>query len=250
LIDKNSETYYVLKWCYQPIKAAKYFLMLTHNRQLRSRLIRQYLKRPGFKALQIGCGPFRIDGWLNSDLPPNARADFYMDITRGLPFPDGCLDAIYGEEVIEHLDRPGAANFLREACRILRPGGVIRLTTPDVTLVCRAFLGIHDQVTMEDCKKVWIEAEPFTSEIWINAAFRYYGHQWVYTYDGLKATLLSAGFSDVKRCDFKKSGYQIAQLNGLEFHTGPTPPPWAGATTLILEARNGEDSTPRKLTAE
>lgn len=47
--------------------------------------------------------------------------------------PAGAADAILALEVIEHLENPKA--FLREAARLLRPGGGLVLSTPNVVTV-------------------------------------------------------------------------------------------------------------------
>jgi SAM-dependent methyltransferase len=53
-----------------------------------------------------------------------------LDLDRTWPWPDGTFDAVISTEGIEHLENHFA--FLREACRVLRPGGWLLLTTPNI----------------------------------------------------------------------------------------------------------------------
>ncbi len=52
------------------------------------------------------------------------------DIAQGLPWGDGQFDAVFAGEIIEHLLDTVA--FLRECHRVLRPGAVLVLTTPNL----------------------------------------------------------------------------------------------------------------------
>lgn len=52
------------------------------------------------------------------------------DANAGLPFADGEFEALVSIEGIEHLENPSF--FLRECARVIRPGGYIFLSTPNV----------------------------------------------------------------------------------------------------------------------
>lgn len=52
------------------------------------------------------------------------------DLARALPWPEASFDGVFSIEGLEHLeDRFG---FLRELHRVLRPGGTLVLTTPNI----------------------------------------------------------------------------------------------------------------------
>ena len=52
-----------------------------------------------------------------------------VESVEGLPFPDESFDVIYNKSFLEHLVHPDI--FLKEAYRILKPGGKILCLVPD-----------------------------------------------------------------------------------------------------------------------
>jgi len=111
--------------------------------------------------LHIGCGPRVLKGWVNIDLAfepcenymkyytdefygPDVRGtkdDFLaLDVTKGpLPFADNSVDVIFDEDFIEHLDQRQIMLFLAESFRVLKPGGVHRVTTPDLMWIMQNY---------------------------------------------------------------------------------------------------------------
>ncbi len=65
-------------------------------------------------------------------LPPieGLSVDEGIDLTRGLPYPDASFDLVVLTEVIEHLENHRMA--VGEVARVLRPGGHLVLTTPNI----------------------------------------------------------------------------------------------------------------------
>jgi SAM-dependent methyltransferase len=61
-------------------------------------------------------------------------------LRRKLPLPDDCFDAVYANHVIEHLTPAEGERFTAELWRVLKPGGICRMVTPDLESVCQEYL--------------------------------------------------------------------------------------------------------------
>jgi 2-polyprenyl-3-methyl-5-hydroxy-6-metoxy-1,4-benzoquinol methylase len=95
------------------------------------------------RVLDIPCGEGafveRIAAWglevhaADCQEPVHAiRAAFQRaDINRPLPYADGQFDAVISIDGIEHLEQP--FGFIRECARILRAGGAVILSTPNIS---------------------------------------------------------------------------------------------------------------------
>ena len=61
---------------------------------------------------------------------------FRSDLNRDFPLRSGCFDHCVSLETIEHLENPW--HFIREVARILKPGGRLILSTPNIDyLTCK-----------------------------------------------------------------------------------------------------------------
>lgn len=93
----------------------------------------------------VGCEPHGADVQpiLRVAGVPFTRAD----MNAPLPFADAAFDAVACIEGIEHIERP--FDFVRECRRVLRPDGLLLITTPNISALrsrWRWFLtGFHDK---------------------------------------------------------------------------------------------------------
>ena len=179
--------------------------MLSSDRQNTKRLGPDHPQ--GIKQVQVGCGPQNIlPDWWNVDIRPFPGIDCVMDVTKPWPF-DG-LRYVYGEHFLEHLSLEGSVAFLNNAWKSLRPGGLIRLSTPSLEWV----LSTHFNLS---------ETNPQTridSTFSMNRAFHGWGHQFLYSKEFLSSLLNNLGWQNVKFCEYGKS--QHKPLNGIERHGG------------------------------
>jgi len=69
----------------------------------------------------------------------------YHDVRKSLPFADKTFEATYALHIIEHLTPAEAASLVNELYRVLKPGGIVRISTPDLEDICRSYLRQLDE---------------------------------------------------------------------------------------------------------
>ena len=72
--------------------------------------------------------------------PADETAVHYHDVRNGLPFPDATFEAAYALHILEHLTPGEATSLVGELYRVLKPGGLVRISTPDLEDMCRSYL--------------------------------------------------------------------------------------------------------------
>ncbi|MGB5962078.1 MAG: methyltransferase domain-containing protein [Coleofasciculaceae cyanobacterium] len=155
--------------------------------------IHKWERTADYRILNLGGGSNCIEGCLTVDIDP--RADAYVDITKNLPFTDSSVDAIFCEEVLEHVDLQLGRQLLRECWRLLKPGGILRLTTPDLNWFASR---VSQSITA--CDE-------------INAIFYEHNHHYLYTRKALHFYCQQAGFINLKTSTYRESESSLGYLD-------------------------------------
>jgi len=183
--------------------------------------IRGYLAGHRVAKLQIGAGPNSPPDWLNTDISASySPRSVYMDATRPFPLADGTFDYVFSEHMIEHIPYAAGSFMLRECHRVLKPGGKIRIATPDL----HRLLDLRSTVKSPIQQRyiVWCtdsfvpEVKVYHETFVINNAFRNWGHQFIYDEETLRNSLASAGFVDIVRYEPGESDDE--HLRNIEEH--------------------------------
>ena len=164
------------------------------------KIVAEYMRQTAKPRVQIGAGESNPPGWLNTDIEP-ASGQAYLDATKILPFADGSIYDFFGEQVIEHLTYDDGLGFLKEAHRVLVPGGKVRLVTPNL-LSFLALFGDQKPPTYMARKldfHFWPPVSPDPACFILNNEMRSWGHQFVYTPKMLRASFEKAGFVDIRQ---------------------------------------------------
>lgn len=189
-------------------------------RIIRGGQIRAYFAAHSTRKLHIGASHSILPGWLNTDFILESSGVVYLDATQKFPFPDHAFDYIVSEHMIEHIDYASGQAMLRECFRVLKPGGTIRLTTPDLQVLARLCLPEKN-----DAQNYYINfvADQLFPDIKanrgifvLNNTFRSWGHQFLYDPETLRAALTGLGFVELK--NFKPGQSDDPNLRDLETH--------------------------------
>lgn len=187
------------------------------RQQLRAQVARARIG--GTRRLHLACGGNLMDGWANIDLEGPARV-IKLDLTAPLPVGSDTMDRIYSEHFIEHIERSAAERLLAECHRALRPGGVLRISTPDLRFITEQYRSGR----LDEWHDVnWHPDSPCRL---LNDSMRLWGHHFLYDEAELRAVFARAGFSEVATRGWRQSPH--ADLAGLECR------PWHHE--LIVEA--------------
>ena len=199
--------------------------LLHYLRRAPTKIRKLFFSREA-ERLHIGSGPHTLPGWVNVDNIrfPGVRR---MDVTRGLPFKN--VRFIFAEHFIEHLHYNDARYFLRECRRVLRDDGVLRLSTPNL-----------DWVWANHYARGLSEERQVSASFMLNRAFRGWGHQFLYNFGALAATLREAGFREVERRDYGQSPHEA--LRGLEQHE--ENPDFDGLSHILIVEAHGRGGQP------
>lgn len=178
--------------------------------------------------VNIGCGQSPTPGWLNFDNSVSIRLSKhpylvrilnrlkllnslqtenikfhqatsivkYANAARHIPLADESVEVLYSSHMLEHLDANQRKQFLSEAARILKPGGVIRIAVPSLELRLERYLTGNDADSFVESTGL---ARPALEGLKNRLLFLINGdrgHKWMYDGRSLSLLLEKSGFDD------------------------------------------------------
>ena len=177
--------------------------------------------------INIGCGDTPTKGWRNYDNSWSVRLAkkkvltyilwksgflseaqdkfisfaknaniLWADGIKRIPENDSSVDVIYSCHMVEHLEKLDVASFFKEARRILKSGGIIRLAVPNIKYQVDNYLKDGDADKFIESTYL-TRKKPKT----IIAKIKYLiigdrNHQWMYDGKSLCNLLSSAGYNE------------------------------------------------------
>ncbi|MDO8641772.1 MAG: methyltransferase domain-containing protein [Nitrosarchaeum sp.] len=82
--------------------------------------------------LHLGCGKRFIPGFTHIDAVEFPHVDVVSSVDRLPMVADNTCDVVYSCHVLEHFHRKIIVDVLKEWLRVLKPGGILRISVPDM----------------------------------------------------------------------------------------------------------------------
>ena len=137
--------------------------------------------------LNLGCGRFKMAGFVNVDQYESVNPDLLCDATA-LPYKIGTVDEIYCGHMLEHMDYHEGQAALKYWHCLLKSGGKITVTVPDIDVLMKQYL-------INPTPEKLIEM----NEVYIYSYFQQSIHKYCYSEALLRQALSDAGFVYLKR---------------------------------------------------
>jgi predicted SAM-dependent methyltransferase len=207
-----------LTWLKAPWRTAKWFAAWSFSTW-------NLMRAGDITRVQMGCGKDIRPGWWNIDFVHFPGIDEIRDAT--LPWRHRNLQYVFAEHFIEHLSLHQGIEFLSHAGNALKPGGVIRISTPNLSNVVQKCYQLHGAE----------HEQRLDQTVGMNCCFHGYGHQFLYSAEFMKFLLEELGFENVRPFAFGES--DDPNLRGLERH-GPYREHEGIPNIITFEGTRGE----------
>jgi predicted SAM-dependent methyltransferase len=181
----------------------------------------------GLRGIHCGSGLNLHPGWLNTDqmalvdqagnrsipgrLTRIDQTKYYLehDHTQPLPLADEVFDWAFSEHFVEHITLEEAVRWLRQVRRLLKKGGLLRLSTPNLRRYVEGYLNDADgfyESHRRSLLAMGMKSVPTRPAWMINQIFQFWGHQWIYDLDEIRLVAMAAGFAAdaVVECGFRQ----------------------------------------------
>ena len=163
------------------------------------------------KRLNWGCGAGGEPGWINSDIKEGPGIDISCDIAEGLPLATDSIDYAVSIHALPEIPYPDLLPALRELRRVLRPGGVLRLSVPDLEKGIDAYRrGDRGYFLVPDEDMETLGGKLIVQLIW-------YGYsRTLFVHEFLEELLVKAGFARVDQVEFRQTQSRYPDIVGLD----------------------------------
>lgn len=104
------------------------------------------IKRPSFPVtedgklnLHLGCGKINHSQFVNIDALPASHIHYIRNLSDSMPFLTETVDLIYSCHCLEHFSHTEISQVLSEWFRVLKVGGILRISVPNFDYLVQVY---------------------------------------------------------------------------------------------------------------
>ena len=147
--------------------------------------------------INMGCGQRNFGSdWIHIDgnqFPHINSHDIWLE-----EYPNDIVDLIYTSHMIAYFDREEVVPLLERWKEVIKPGGTLRIATPDFQQMVSLYKG-YNRYDLDNF------IGPFYGKWQMGGDYIY--HKTIYDFDSLKKLLVSVGFKNVSRYDWRETSH-------------------------------------------
>jgi len=165
--------------------------------------------------LHLGCGKRHLNGYFHVDIIDYEHVDFVCDIACLDFLKNESCDEIYASHTLEHFKAIDIKKALLEWCRVLKPGGIIRLSVPDFDSILK-YVSDNGPASLEHMQGL----------LYGGQSHDYNFHHVCFNFHTLGKLLIECGFKNISRYDWRDflpegfDDYSRAYMPHMDFENG------------------------------
>jgi len=163
--------------------------------------------------LHIGCGKKFLPGFKHLDVIPFEHVDYECDTRELIMIRDEEVSEIYACHILEHVKRHEVKDVLKEWARVLKPGGLLRISVPNFSAIVAEYNANGDLSRLQGL-------------LYGGQTYDYNYHHVAFDLNFITSLLSDVGFISVSEYDWRDflppgfDDYSRSYLPHMEFETG------------------------------
>ncbi len=154
---------------------------------------KRFVQNKKYISLHLGCGKRYIPEFTyHIDARKFSHIDYVASADKLDMFKDNSADLIYACHLLEHFKRNETDKVLKEWRRVLKKGGVLRISVPDFSVLVKVYSRYKDLSLI-------------SGPLYGRQDYPENTHYTSFDFKFLKKLLEKAGFKDIRRYDWRKT---------------------------------------------
>lgn len=128
-----------VKWYLDKLKGGPFMYFYKIKSFIKFYVIKFGLNSKKINGINLGSGSILLDGYCNIDI--YWGSNLIIDLEKKLlPFHNNSIDTVVCTSVINYFTRKRGEEIIKEAYRVLKPGGIARFSTQDLELIASKYI--------------------------------------------------------------------------------------------------------------